>query len=297
MAKVRLTLSELFEETYRALYGERWTSLREALVRTPEKVSVMNPFPGREAVFELDAASLVPPRELDPQPGDSVLDLCAAPGGKSLMMLFASRGRIRLTVNELSRSRFQRLKAVLHDYLPDEIMAQVELNCGEGARFCLTRREEFDRVLVDAPCSGERHLLQSPQALKDWTPSRSKQLSVRQHSLLCAAVDACKLGGRIVYSTCAISPLENDDVIEKLLKSRAGRVEVLKDGAVKGRTTEIQIEGEIDREAEKDRAIDISNGIGIAIAGEPTEYGRIYLPDRGGAGPIYCAVLRKLDKR
>jgi 5-methylcytosine rRNA methyltransferase NSUN4 len=127
--------------------------------------------------------------------------------------------------------------------------------------YCLKHPREFDRVLVDAPCSGERHLLMGGDELKNWTPSRSKQLSVRQHSLLCAALDATKDGGTVVYSTCALSPLENDGVIRKLLKSRKDQFTVVKSSD---------------------------------SAGEATEFGRIYLPDvSGGSGPIYCAVLKR----
>ena len=263
MAKVRKSIHELFEEHYQGIWGERWPALKAALLLDPQKVKISNPFEGKAEIFELDAASLVPPKDLDGQPGERVLDLCAAPGGKSLMMLFQTKGKIKLTVNELSKTRFQRLKAVFYDYLPEEIVQQIDFSCADGARFCLSHREEFDRVLVDAPCSGERHLLKA-QDLKDWTPSRSKQLSVRQHSLLCAAMDACKAGGRVVYSTCAISPLENDRVIQKLLKSRKGQFQVL--------------------ESESSE-----------LKGERTEFGKIYLPDVGAAGPIYSAILQKVE--
>lgn len=271
MAKVRKNIHELFEEHYSAIWHDRWPALRAALLLDPQKVKVENPFKNKSEVFELDAASLVPPFDLACTSGDKVLDLCAAPGGKSLMMLFQTRGEIQLTVNELSKTRFQRLKAVLYDYLPDEVMARLELSCADGARYCLSHREEFDRVLVDAPCSGERHLLKA-QDLRDWTPSRSKQLSVRQHSLLCAALDACKVGGRVVYSTCAISPLENDRVIEKLKKSRKSQFQVLRPNS----------QGKSDLVSQQ-------------LVGESTEYGTIYLPDACGAGPIYSAILEKVN--
>lgn len=260
MSHSRKPLRQLFDEFYTEVWGERWPRLRSALAGAPLKVEITNPFPNKTATFSLDGASLVPPRELAVQPGEKILDLCAAPGGKALMMLFESRGEIRLTVNELSRPRFQRLKAVLYDYIPDELMSGIEFNCGDGARFVLRRQGEFDKVLLDAPCSGERHLLKSEEEMTSWTPSRSKQLSVRQHSLLCAALDSVRVGGRVVYSTCSISPRENDGVIEKLHKSRAGKFVVIRSSDVEG---------------------------------EPTEFGRIYLPDVGGNGPIYCAILEK----
>ena len=89
---------------------------------------------------------------------------------------------------------------------------------------CLCRA--FDAVLVDAPCSSERHLLHDPQEMATWTPKRTKQNAKRQLDILLQAIFAARPGGRLLYSTCSISPVENDDVVEKLLKKRGEVVEV-----------------------------------------------------------------------
>ncbi|MBR5927061.1 MAG: RsmB/NOP family class I SAM-dependent RNA methyltransferase, partial [Spirochaetia bacterium] len=124
----------------------------------------------------------------------------------------------------------------------------------------LYQKDMYDRVLLDAPCSSERHVLSSPYYLAQWTPARTKQLAIRQFAMLAAALDAAKAGGRIVYSTCSISPLENDGVVEKLFKKRKGLFDI------------VELEPEI---------------------GEKTKYGIQILPDTAGAGPIYYCCLEK----
>lgn len=248
-----------FEAHFARIFGARWKALRAALLVEPRKAVLSNPFGLQD--YALDEGSLAAAEALDVKPGESVADLCASPGGKSLVTLFAARGQGQWLCNDLSPARVKRLKAVLHDCLPPEVLSRVHVTASDASRFGLKHKDKFDKVLVDAPCSGERHMLASPQEIARWSEKGSKRLAVRQHALLCAGLDSAKPGGRIVYSTCTISPHENDAVVAKLLKSRAGRFEVL---PAMGR-------------------------------GEATEYGRILLPDAEGCGPIYYAVLQKLE--
>ena len=109
-------------------------------------------------------------------------------------------------------------------------------------------------------------MLKSPAHLKRWSPSRTKTLAVQAHAMLAAAVEAVKPGGTIIYSTCALSPLENDGVIGKLLKKRGDRV-----------------------------TIDtIPAYVFEGLEAERTEYGYHILPDRNsGYGPIFMTRLTK----
>jgi len=150
----------------------------------------------------------------------------------------------------------------LQQYIPREQRENIFLNGKDGGKFALTHADKFDRVLVDAPCSGERHLLKNSEELSEWSPKRSKKLALRQYALMTAALITAKPRGRIVYSTCALSPFENDDVIEELLRRKPGSFEVQRDHSQ---------------------------------SGESTKYGRIFLPDAGHGGPIYYAILTKLD--
>ena len=106
--------------------------------------------------------------------------------------------------------------------------------------------------------------LESEKYLAEWTPKRIAHIAVTQGSLLASAVDALKIGGQMIYSTCALSKMENDDVVRKILKKRKGRVHVL------------ELKPEI-------------SGTDV------TEFGVQMLPDKcAGRGPIYCAKLEKI---
>lgn len=249
-----------FHNYYLEIYGERWTKLREALLAGPRKTELANPFGQGLENYSLDEASLFPVKNLALSPGLKMADLCASPGGKSLASIFAVEGQGEWLCGDLSPARVQRLKAVFHDCLPPQVMSQVRIMLGDSSRWGLRFKNQFDRVLVDAPCSGERHLLETPKELARWSAKSSKRLAVRQHALLCAGLDSLKPGGRVVYSTCSISNVENDGVIEKLLKSRPNQFKIQKIN-----------------EAE----------------GEPTQHGWILLPDKCGTGPIYFSVLQK----
>jgi 16S rRNA C967 or C1407 C5-methylase (RsmB/RsmF family) len=132
----------------------------------------------------------------------------------------------------------------------------------DGNQFGLRMPDEFDRVLADVPCSGERHLLENKSEFEKWTVRRSQNLAVRQFSLLSSAWLTCKPGGRIVYSTCSISPIENDEIIQKMVKRRS--VQIL-------------------------RPVFLNSELSL----EKTEYGYQVLPDRSGFGPMYFSVLQK----
>jgi 16S rRNA C967 or C1407 C5-methylase (RsmB/RsmF family) len=190
----------------------------------------------------------------------NVLDLCAAPGGKSLLIRYALGESGLLTCNELSRDRRHRLLGVVDEYIPVEKRTNIKVTGHDASKWCLHEREVYDRILLDAPCSSERHLLHSPKHLKEWSIARTKQLAQRQWSMLSSAFQVLKPGGRMVYSTCALSELENDMVVERLIKKYEGQFSFSNDGC------------EI---------------------GEKTKYGWIILPDVTGFGPIYFCSINK----
>ena len=255
--------ADAFDAYFGSVYGERWGALKQALTSSAApKHTLHNPFGSEFQDYALDEASLLPAQAMDVQPGERVADFCSAPGGKLLAMLFAVEGQADFVAGDLSPARLTRLKAILHDCVPSDVLARVDLRRGDACLWARKEPESFDKILVDAPCSGERHLLESPKELERWSKKGSERLAIRQHALLCAAVDACKPGGRIVYSTCSVSPIENDGVIEKLLtKGRKGQVEVQR------------------------RSFEF---------GEPTSHGWLAAPDTcAGRGPIYVAILKR----
>ncbi len=247
-----------FEEYYSKLFPERWPALRKALAKEPRYTSIEN---GLLQPYYLDEASYDAALQLAPEPEEEVLDMCAAPGGKTLALL-SSSPRIWLTANERSARRRARLKRVLEGHLPPKTLEQVRVTGHDAARWSQYEQETYDRILLDVPCSSERHVYTSPQHLSHWSPARSKHLAVQAFAMLASALDTVRTGGFVLYSTCALSPRENDGVVEKLHHKREGRFEL----------TPVPLP-----------------------YGEPTEYGWRILPDTaGGRGPIYFALVRRL---
>ena len=292
--------SEGFNQFYADLYGERWPSLKSALSEDAKVIARLNPFvvdeararfgtthvrelrgqfyaeipvgqrekPGANGLADcylMDLSSVLPALALGVQPGERVLDLCAAPGGKTLILLSCLGESGELIANEFSKERRSRLQRVLREQVPAEAMARVRVTGHDGSRWGLHEKNAFDRVLVDAPCSGERHLLHDSKELTNWSRARSRNLSIRQYALLASAWMAVKQGGRVVYSTCSISPLENDEIVAKLLKKHPGEVRILSD---------------------------------FNEWGEATRFGRVVLPDLGttgnGFGPIFFSMLERI---
>jgi len=279
-----------FDSHYAGLYGDRWPALRAALLA--EGCSVA--FSGVLAkAYYLDVASVAAACALDLStlpPEGLVLDACAAPGGKTLVLasrLAARSDNCSILANELSSDRRRRLSVVLDTHLPAELRQRVRVS-GFDAAAAGGRRSEHGRfaaILLDAPCSSERHVLADAQALAQWSPARIKSLAQRQWSLLSSAFLLLADGGSLVYSTCALSPAENDQVVGRLFK-KYGQ-------AVQSFALPLSIQEALHSSALPAAAIDFA-ATGH-IQAEATEYGVLYLPDQAmGAGPLYIAALRKV---
>ena len=251
MKKTRPKGREGFEAFYSELFQERWPLLRNALLEPKQSVARLNAFAERTAAldglsqaawsssayesraplapptgpepleyFMMDGASVIAAEALEVQSGDDVLDLCAAPGGKTLILAEKIATAGSLVSNDRSASRRGRLKRVLDSYLPANVRERVRVTGHDATKWCVFETEAYDRILLDAPCSSERHVLHDDNALDDWGLSRVKQLAQRQYSMLASALLVLRVGGRMVYSTCALAPQENDKIIEKLLKKK-----------------------------------------------------------------------------
>jgi len=275
-----------FDFFYGEMHSARWPALRQSLLGPEVQVARWNQFaepspPAGEIYFPLtenreiprdahgllryyvmDPASIAPAQALAVEDGDQVLDMCAAPGGKSLILAEALKNSGELIANEVSEARRERLKKVIQQYIPRDVRDRMWVTGRDGGQFARSHPEYFDRILIDAPCSGERHLMQNSSELSEWKKNRSEKLAQRQYALLTAALVAAKPGGRIVYSTCSVSNLEDDLVIDRLSKKKEGQFQVL----------------------------DTLSPIPEA---EKTKNGFQIWPDRCHQGPIYYAVLQK----
>jgi 16S rRNA (cytosine1407-C5)-methyltransferase len=251
-----------FEAYYHNLYGGRWAGLRDSLLAERPLFAFSG---GLTAPYFLDYASVLAARSLRLPAGAEeeplILDACAAPGGKSLVIAASLPPAFRLLANELSADRRRRLSEVLDTHLDREKRERVRVS-GFDAAAAGRRKSEHGRfaaVFLDAPCSSEAHVLKDARAMADWTQARPRFLAHRQWALLSSAFLLLRSGGSLVYATCAVSAVENDGVAGRLLEKYAA--------------------------AALDRT-DFSEG-------EATEFGRIILPDLSGCGPMYVARFRK----
>ncbi len=169
------------------------------------------------------ASQLVAPL-LDPRPGERVLDLCAAPGGKAAHLAVRMEDRGEIVANEKSRRRSFKLRALLEE----QGVTSSRVVVGPGERFGRLEPGAYDRVLVDAPCSGEgRFRLEDPESLADWKPAKVKRLAALQERLLLSGLAALRPGGRLVYSTCTLSVRENERVVARALARAGGDVRLV----------------------------------------------------------------------
>ncbi|XP_041658557.1 5-methylcytosine rRNA methyltransferase NSUN4 [Cheilinus undulatus] len=170
--------------------------------------------------YLMDAASVLPCLALNVQQGHTVLDLCAAPGGKTLALL-QTHSTAFLCVNDNSVSRTTRLRRVLQSYIPKELSTddKLRITTFDGTMWGEIERNTFDRVLVDVPCTTDRHsLMEDDNNIfhKNRTGER-KRLPQLQTELLLAGILAACPGGEILYSTCTLSQIQNQNVVEQAI--------------------------------------------------------------------------------
>jgi 16S rRNA C967 or C1407 C5-methylase (RsmB/RsmF family) len=167
-----------------------------------------------EGKFYLQSApSYLAVKHLPLQDVEYVFDMCASPGGKALHCYDRMNRQRPVIVNEPAGARRMRLTSVLKTYGADDL----PLMGIDGGLLCQFVNNLLPMIILDAPCSGEAHILSQPQRRKEWTPRQTKMLAQRQLALAAAAVHALKPGGLLLYSTCALSPFENELLIQELL--------------------------------------------------------------------------------
>lgn len=172
-------------------------------------------------VYVQGLSSMIPPVILNPTPGDSVLDLAAAPGSKTTQMAARMQNQGMILANDASTVRLYKLRANLEKLGVTCVQTQRSLGELVWKRF----PQVFEKTLVDVPCSMEgRFNLNKPKTMENWSIRKIKELSARQKSLLRSAVSATQVGGTIVYSTCTLAPEENEAVIDWILEREKGKV-------------------------------------------------------------------------
>lgn len=167
------------------------------------------------------SSSMLAPLFLEPRAGERVLDLCAAPGSKTTQLACLMGDRGSILANDASRQRVYKLRRVLED----QGVCSVQVAVRRGEAYGRLRPGEFDRVLVDAPCSSEgRFRVEDPKSYSDWKPAKIKRLAAEQRRLVISGLYALRPGGVLVYSTCTFAPEENERVLGKVLRHFGGGV-------------------------------------------------------------------------
>lgn len=286
-------MNPAFESFYEEKWGSEWASIRNSLIREKCKVARLTKVglagfdatgmkesepglgfdPQDKRVLQsleqspgsfylMDPASILVAAQLDSTAAQSVWDMCSAPGGKLLCLLEQNSENCSFVATDLSRARIERTKRVVSTYFDSVTnLRHLKLVATDAINWGYRHQNTYDRILLDAPCSSEQHVMEDPRAMKQWTMARARSLPKRQYALLCSGLLASIPGGQIVYSTCSVNPDENDGVIQRYLKKKDD-AEVLE--------------------------------LNLPV-GRKTEFGILIMPHEcAGWGPMYVAKLRKV---
>lgn len=222
-------------------------------------------------IYIQDLASMLPPILLNPKRGERILDMCAAPGSKSTQIASLMGNRGTLVVNDISRKR---QRSLIFNLRRCGVTNAIVLNLF-GEQFGNRYFETFDRILLDPPCSALGTVHKSPEVLAWWTPARTKKLARSQLSLMQSALKALRPGGILVYSTCTITPEENEEIVNFAVSQFPVEVETIEVPGMKARPG-VAAFGENAYSSQVERAV------------------RIYPHDTPCEG-FFIARLRKMD--
>ena len=176
--------------------------------------------PGRHPFHEAgiyyiqEASAMAPAVYLNAQPGERVLDLCAAPGGKSTQIGADLKGQGLLVCNEIHPHRAK----ILSENIERMGIRNALVVSHEPAYLAERFPEYFDRIMVDAPCSGEGMFRKNEGAIEEWSPENVEMCAARQEDILESAAVMLRPGGRMVYSTCTFAPAEDEGTISHFLE-------------------------------------------------------------------------------
>lgn len=163
-----------------------------------------------------EITSMMPILALNPKPDDILLDLCASPGSKTTQAAAQMENKGTIIANDISIGRI----AILSSNLERCGVTNTIITRQDGLELCKILKNlnfKFDKILVDAPCSGEGNIRLSPKTYLEWSEGMLEKLSKVQKKLASSALELLKDNGEMVYSTCTYAPEENEEVIQHLL--------------------------------------------------------------------------------
>ena len=172
-----------------------------------------HPFYYAGAYYLQEPSAMLPAAALPVEPGDRVLDLCAAPGGKSTALAEKLQGQGVLLCNDVSASRAKALIKNLELFGVSNAVVTAEM----PERLASVFSGYFDKILIDAPCSGEGMFRKSSAMIADWTEDKPKEYAALQREILQYAIRMLRPGGMLLYSTCTYAPEEDEGSVSYLL--------------------------------------------------------------------------------
>lgn len=237
LERMKVQLGEEYEDFLKSLERPRAVALRFNPLKgeSPEMDFVGQPVPWEPMGYYYDpqarpglhvyheagvyylqeASAMAPVALLAPKPGERVLDLCAAPGGKTTQIAGRMLGEGFLLCNEINPKRARILSQNIERMGVSNALVTNEHPANLAQRF----QGFFDRVLVDAPCSGEGMFRKEEAAVTDWSPETVEMCANRQGEILHSAAQMVRPGGRLVYSTCTFAPSEDEGAVAAFLES------------------------------------------------------------------------------
>ncbi len=177
------------------------------------------------AYYIQDPSAMLVSHFLEPKPGQLILDLCAAPGGKSVMASLLMKEKGQLISNDLSKSRAN----VLLQNVERMGLGNVIVTSFDFSNFKKEFQNAFDAIILDAPCSGSGMFRKMSEMKDDWTYEKVLKNSAIQKELILMAYSMLKEGGTLMYSTCSYSYEEDEEVIEYLLANTFAKLEYIED--------------------------------------------------------------------
>ena len=173
-----------------------------------------HPYHAAGVYYIQEPSAMTPAAYLDAQPGERILDLCAAPGGKSTQIAAAMRGEGLLISNEIHPARAK----ILSENIERMGIRNAMVTNESPQSLAKVFEAYFDRIMVDAPCSGEGMFRKNADACDEWSPENVAICAQRQAEILECAASMLRPGGRMVYSTCTFAPEENEGTISRFLE-------------------------------------------------------------------------------
>lgn len=170
-----------------------------------------------------ESASMLPAELLGAQSGETILDMSAAPGSKTTEIGAKMQGRGVILANDIQEKRLWTLKNAIHRSGVINVIVTKKV----GQWFAKHMTERFDRVLCDAPCTAQGTVRKDSDALRYCSIESIEKMSRLQYQLLESAIHAAKVGGTIVYSTCTLTPEENEGVILQMLERFPDQIEII----------------------------------------------------------------------